>query len=87
MAEKEACQDFPYNGAKVCYFRWSNDMLYKADIDFEDGGGMIYEALDLTKLTEPMVYTIFKDEIDNGRINYFYLTSFNFTGKWGRTFM
>ena len=87
VAEKEACQDFPYNGAKVCYFRWSNDMLYKADIDFEDGGGMIYEALDLTKLTEPMVYTIFKDEIDNGRINYFYLTSFNFTGKWGRTFM
>ena len=87
VAEKEACQDFPYNGAKVCYFRWSNDMLYKADIDFEDGGGMIYETLDLTKLTEPMVYTIFKDEIDNGRINYFYLTSFNFTGKWGRTFM
>lgn len=62
-------------------------MLYKADIDFEDGGGMIYENLDLTKLTEPMVYTIFKDEIENGRINYFYLTSFNFTAKWGRTFM
>ncbi|WP_288591913.1 hypothetical protein [uncultured Prevotella sp.] len=85
VAEKEACQDYPYNGAKVCYFRWSNDMLYKADIDFKDGdGGMIYENLDLTKLTEPMVYTIFKDEIDSGRINYFYLTSFNFTSKWER---
>lgn len=85
VAEKEACQDYPYNGAKVCYFRWSNDMLYKADIDFKDGdGGMIYENLDLTKLTEPMVYTIFKDEIEGGRINYFYLTSFNFTSKWER---
>lgn len=86
-AEKEPCEDFPYNGAKVCYFRWSNDMLFKADYDFEGGGGMMFEALDLTKLTEPMVYTIFKDEIESGRVNYFYLTSFNFTNKWQFEFM
>lgn len=87
VAEKEVCQDYPYNGAKVCYFRWSQDMLYSAHFDFEGGGGMMYEALDLTKLTEPMVYTIFKDVIDRKETNYFYLTSFNFTNKWEREFI
>ena len=48
---------------------------------------MLYEALDLTKLTEPMVYVLFKDVIDRNEIKNFYLTSYNFSSKWYRTFI
>lgn len=86
--ESEISEEWPYAGSKVYYLQASEDFKFSTTYDFpDDGGGMLYEALDLTKLTEPMVYVLFKDVIDRNEIKNFYLTSYNFSGKWQRTFI
>ena len=78
-------QDYPYNGGKRFWISTSKDLSAEVTyIESYDGSQQtISHLLDLTKVTEPMVYTLFKEEIDKNRVYNFYLTSFNFTDKWG----
>ena len=50
----------------------------------DDGNSEAY--LDLTKITEPMVYALFKDVIEKNETDYLYLTSYSFDKKWPRIF-
>lgn len=39
-------------------------------------------ALDLSKLTETMVYAIFKEKIEKNEVDYFYLTGWSFSSAF-----
>lgn len=51
-----------------------------------DDDGNSEDYLDLTKITEPMVYALFKDVIEKNETDYLYLTSYSFDKKWPRSF-
>lgn len=51
-----------------------------------DDDGNSEDYLDLTKITEPMVYALFKDVIEKNETDYLYLTSYSFDKKWPRIF-
>lgn len=51
-----------------------------------DDDGNSEDYLDLTKITEPMVYALFKDVIEKNETDYLYLTSYSFDKKWPRNF-
>lgn len=51
-----------------------------------DDDGNSEDYLDLTKITEPMVYALFKNVIEKNETDYLYLTSYSFDKKWPRNF-
>lgn len=71
------------NGHKVYWLLVDKNTIKKVRID-DEGNSMDY--LDLTKITEPMVYALFKDVIEKTETDYFYLTSYSFSKKWPHSF-
>lgn len=80
--ESEISQEYKYEGLKVYYLLTTRDFVFSKDFNLRLGGNTLYEDVDLGKLTEPMVYSLFKDVIQRGEKSYFYLTSYSFGKQW-----
>lgn len=72
-----------YDNNKVYRLLVDKNTIKKVRIDDE---GNTANYLDMTKITEPMVYALFKEVIDKDETDYFYLTSYSFNKKWPRNF-
>lgn len=72
-----------YDNNKVYRLLVDKNTIKKVRIDDE---GNTADYLDMTKITEPMVYALFKEVIDKDETDYFYLTSYSFNKKWPRNF-
>lgn len=59
---------------------WPNKTML-VEIPLESWGSSM-KALDLSKLTETMVYAIFKEKIEKNEVNYFYLTGWSFSSAF-----
>lgn len=59
---------------------WPNRTML-TEIPLESWGASM-RALDLSKLTETMVYAIFKEKIEKNEVDYFYLTGWSFSSAF-----
>lgn len=76
------------NGIKTYYFKTSKDKVVSfsaKQMGYEAQNGPSY-FYDLTKISENVVYAMFKEVIEKNETYPFYLTSFNFTNEWSHCF-
>lgn len=73
-------------GVKTYYFKPSKDKVVSfsaKQMGFDPQNGPYY-CYDLTKVSENIVYSMFKEVIEKNQTFNYYLTSFNFTNEWYR---
>lgn len=76
------------NGEKTYYLKVGKDKVKSfqpAQMGGEPEMGVTW-LYDLTKFTEPMVYSLFKEVIEKNQTDMFYLTSFSFGKEWPHIF-
>lgn len=79
--------EFEYDewcGDNLCYFKHNKGMVKKIILDEDSDSPNPCDCLDLTKMTETMVYAIFKDKIQKNEVDYFYLNSTSFSKDFYR---
>lgn len=76
------------NGEKTYYLKVGKDKVKSfqpAQMGGEPEMGVTW-LYDLTKFTEPMVHSLFKEVIEKNQTDMFYLTSFSFGKEWPHIF-
>ena len=76
------------NGEKTYYLKVGKDKVKSfqpAQMGGEPEMGVTW-LFDLTKFTEPMVHSLFKEVIEKNQTDMFYLTSFSFGKEWPHIF-
>lgn len=83
---KYSLQSEVEDGVKTYYFKTSKDKIvtFSAKLMGFDPQSEPYRCYDLTKISESVVYAMFKEVIEKNETCSFYLTSFNFTDEWCR---